>query len=159
MDSMYRNLAKLVILLGIIGVIMGLVFIQQGFSKKSYMVDAMKLEKVTLGDVHAPGGNEDQVIDNAAAAQLAGDTIREHRRNIAPTYKDLMAGGRYDPANPKHLSYAQALNMENYLYLAVAGFGLVNVVLASGLFMIISGLAFMAIGLIFWKGIKTPVTA
>jgi hypothetical protein len=26
-------------------------------------------------------------------------------------YKELMAGGRYDPANPKHLTYAQAVNM------------------------------------------------
>jgi hypothetical protein len=26
-------------------------------------------------------------------------------------YKELMAGGRYDPANPKHLTDAQAVNM------------------------------------------------
>jgi len=44
------------------------------------------------------------------------------------------------------LSYAQALNLENYLYLAVLGFGVTDIVLASGVFMIIMGIALGATG-------------
>ena len=39
------------------------------------------------------------------------------------------------------LTYAQALNLENYLYLAVTAFGVFTVVKASGAFMIVMGLA------------------
>jgi len=49
--------------------------------------------------------------------------VKEHRLSIAPTYADLMAmspTGRYDPTNKAHLSYNQAMNLENYLYLGVA---------------------------------------
>jgi hypothetical protein len=57
-----------------------------------------------------------------------------------------LAGGRYDPTNPAHLSYAQAINMENYLYLGVLAFGLTDVVLGSGVVMILTGVALGGIG-------------
>ena len=98
------------------------------------------MEQVTFGlsEEQIAAGD---VIDTAKEAQTAADIIKEHRKGIASTYQDLLAGGRFDPTNPEHLSYAQALNMENYLYLAVASFGLINVVLGTGVFMIIAGVA------------------
>ena len=136
---MVRNLALLITFVGLVAVVMGGVFIGQGVTKNNQLVQAMQEEQVKLAV--NPETDEPSLIDNAADAQAAGDLIREHRRGIAPTYQDLLGEGRYDPTNPAHLSYAQAMNLENYLYLAVAAFGLVQVALASGAFMVITGLA------------------
>jgi hypothetical protein len=137
-----RGLAILVIIIAIVGIALGGVFVWQGISKNAELTTAMEVEQVRL-PLHPEEGetSEPSLIDTAAEAQAAGDIIRGHRRAIAPTYQDLLGEGRFDPTNPEHLDYAQALNMENYLYLAVVGFGLTQVVLASGVFMIITGLA------------------
>ena len=82
-----------------------------------------------------------EVIDSAREAEIAGDTVREHRHGIAPTYGDLLGEEKFNPTNPQQLTYAQALNLENYLYLAVLGFGVTQVVIGSGAFMVITGLA------------------
>lgn len=140
-----RKLAIVVVLLGVVGIAMGGVFVGQGVVKNNQLVEAMQVEQVRL-PLHEEA--EPSLIDSSAEAQAAGDIIREHRRGIAPTYQDLLGEGRFDPTNPQHLSYAQALNMENYLYLAVVGFGLVQSVMASGAFMIITGLALGATGLV-----------
>ena len=140
-----RKLAIVVILLGLIGIVMGGVFIAQGASKNSQLKEATREENITLG-IETGELEKGEVIDNAKEAQIAGDTVREHRHGIAPTYGDLLGGGHYDPTNPEQLTYAQAMNLENYLYLAVMGFGLIQVVIASGAFMIITGLALCAGG-------------
>jgi len=145
-----KILAVLVLLSGIGSMVAGGSFIAMGLIKNHYIVNAMRMEKVTLGDIHAPG-TADTIIDSASTAQAAGDTIRGHRRNIAPTYKDLMAGGKYDPTNPKHLTYAQAMNMENYLYLAVAAFGLIQMALAAGAALIIIGGGLFLTGILQWR--------
>lgn len=142
---MMRKLAIVVVLLGVVGITMGGVFVGQGVVKNNQLVTAMRVEQVKL-PLHEE--EEPSLIDSSAEAQAAGDIIREHRREIAPTYQDLLGEGRFDPTNPQHLSYAQALNMENYLYLAVVGFGLIQSVMASGAFMIITGLALGATGLV-----------
>jgi len=148
---MIRKLAMLVVLLGIVGIVMGAVFLGLGLSKNNQLVQAMQVEQVKLPLQPEESDEPPSLIDSAAEAEAAGDLIREHRRGIAPTYQDLLGEGRYDPTNPEHLSYAQALNMENYLYLAVIGFGLIQSVMASGVFMIITGLALGATGVILVK--------
>ncbi len=94
------------------------------------------------------------VVDNDSAklAQAAGDIVREDRRHsIAPTYGDLLGGKNFNPTNPKQLSYAQAMNIENYLYLSVTAFGVFTVVKATGAFMIVMGLALGATGYSLWS--------
>jgi hypothetical protein len=59
--------------------------------------------------------------------------------------------GKFDPTNPTDLTYAQAMNLENYLYMAVAAFGLIQVVMGSGAYMIIVGLAVFLIGLALYR--------
>jgi len=147
MARISRYLAIMVLLAGVVGVVIGSVFITQAVEKNNWMKEAMQVEKVTLGldeAVVAKG----EVVDSAEEAQVAGDVIREHRRNIASTYEELLAGGRFDPTNPKQLSYAQALNMENYLYLAVLGFGVTTVIIGTGVFMIITGIALGTTGVL-----------
>ena len=113
---------------------MGIVFVQQGFAKEAFLVGAMEQEQITSEGVEG-------IVDTATEAQMAGDTVREHRHGIAPTYGNLLGGERFDATNPTQLSYAQALNLENYLYLAVASFGIFTVVKVTGVFMIVIGLA------------------
>jgi len=145
---MVRKLAMLILVLGVVGIVMGAVFAGMGVAKNNQLVQAMQVEQVRF-TIHE--GEEPSLINSSAEAQAAGDIIREHRRGIAPTYQDLLGGGRYDPTNPDHLLYAQAMNMENYLYLAVIGFGLTQSVMASGAFMIITGIALGATGVVLMK--------
>jgi hypothetical protein len=133
-----RGLAILVLFLGVVAVVLGGVFIGQGLSKDAQLKEAMRVEYITLG---VDSELEGEVIDSLGEARAAGDIIREHRRGIAATYEDLLGEGRFDPTNPQHLSYAQALNLENYLYLAVVAFGLTQAVTASGVFMVVTGIA------------------
>jgi hypothetical protein len=138
-------LAILVMILGMVSIVIGGVFVGEGFAKNNLIVDRMETEQVTLAlDPNNPDVYTS--ISDITTAQEAADTIAEHRRSIAPTYQALLGDGRYDPTNPDHLSYAQAMNLENYLYLAVAAFGLVQVALASGAFMVVTGVALGATG-------------
>jgi len=141
-------------LLGAVSLAMGIVFVQQGFAKQNWIQNSMKQEQITLG-IASGDVEKGDVIDTAKEAQVAGDTVREHRHGIAPTYGDLLGGEKFNPTESKQLSYAQALNLENYLYLAVATFGLINVVLASGAFMIVNSLALGATGFSLYSIAKT----
>ncbi len=142
-----RVLGFLALLAGVAAVVIGGVFIGEGIAKNNLIVDRMNIEKVTL---NLDPNNPDVFtqINNAEDAQKAADTIATHRRSIAPTYQDLLAqsGGRFDPNNPTDLTYAQAMNLENYLYMAVTAFGLIQVTIANGVFMVIVGLAIGGIG-------------
>ena len=140
-----RGLAIIILLLGVVAVVLGGVFIGQGIAKNNLIVERMKVEKVTLA-VDPSNPQQLTPITNAADAQKAADTIASHRRAIAPTYQDLLGSGRFDSTNPKHLTYAQAMNLENYLYMAVTAFGLIQVATASGVFMVVTGLALVGTG-------------
>jgi hypothetical protein len=152
--KMLRKLAVIVVLLGVVGIVLGGVFLGQGFAKNNLIVDRMKIENVTLA-LNPDNPNVYTSITDIESAQKAADTIAEHRRSIAHTYQQLLGDGRYDPNNPTHLTYAQAMNLENYLYLAVAAFGLVQVALGSGAFMVIIGIAFVVTGVILFNLTKT----
>jgi hypothetical protein len=143
---MIRKMALVVIVIGIISIVIGAVFIGQGIAKNNLLVTAMRQENITLG-IPSDELDAGEVIDSGKEAQIAGDTVREHRHSIAPTYGDLLGGKQFDPTNPEQLTYAQALNLENYLYLAVLGFGLTQVVIASGIFMILTGIALGGTGI------------
>lgn len=149
-----RGLAYLVLVLGLAAIVVGGVFIGLGASKANLLTDAMQTEQITLG-IESDAIAEGELIDTAAEAELAGDTIREHRHGIAPTYGDLLGTGRYDPTNPQQLSYAQALNLENYLYLAVLGFGVTQIAMGVGAFMIITGVALGGAGWALVRATKT----
>ena len=145
---MIKGVAIAVLILGLVAVVFGAVFIGLGMAKNNQLVGAMQQEQVMLS---LKEGAPPTLIDNMAKAQAAGDLIREHRRGIAPTYQDLLGEGRFDPTNPEQLTYAQAMNMENYLYLAAVGFGLIQSVMASGVFMVITGIALGGTGVVLYR--------
>ncbi|MBA7594427.1 hypothetical protein ES703_01369 [subsurface metagenome] len=143
-----KKMSLVILLLGVVAVVLGAVFIGQGVARNNQLVEAMHVEQVTLG---IESELEGEIIDSLEEAMEAGDTIREHRRGIAPTYSDLLGDGRYDPTDPQQLTYAQALNLENYLYLAVVAFGLTQSVTASGVFMVVTGLALGGTGVVLYR--------
>ena len=138
-----QYLAMLVIVLGIVSIVLGAAFIGQAAEKKGWITDAMQQEQVTLGFTEEQIADGD-VIDTADEAQAAADTIKEHRHNIAATYSEL---GRYDSTNPDHLSYTQALNLENYLYMAVLSFGVIQEITVTGVALIVIGIALGGTGI------------
>ncbi len=150
MARMSRIISLVVSILGLVAIVIGAVFVFEGVSKNNLIVDRMNVEKVTLAiDPNNP--NQLTQIQNGADAQKAADTIAGHRRALAPSYQDLLGSGRFDPTNPKHLTYAQAMNLENYLYMAVTAFGLIQVVMAAGAFMIVTGVALGLTGLVLFR--------
>jgi len=151
MNKILRLLGALVVVFGVISLVVGITVAALAYDKQAWMTDAMKQEKVQLAALGVKGAGPDEIIDNAAKAQIAADTVRAHRHSIAPTYSDLMAGGKYDPTNTKHLLYAQALNLENYLYLGVLGFGVVQMAMGVGAFMALTGLALCIIGIALFR--------
>ena len=144
MNTKVRYLGLITIFFGVVALAMGIIFVQQGYAKEAFLQEAMTQEQITLEGVEG-------IIDTPEEAQIAGDTVREHRHGIAPTYGDLLGGERFNPTDPMQLSYAQALNLENYLYLAVASFGIFTVAKATGAFMIVMGLALGATGYAMWS--------
>jgi hypothetical protein len=153
---MIRKLAILVVLVGVVIIVIGAIFVGQGISKQMWIKETMRQEKVTLGLTEAQIAQGD-VIDNAKEAQAAADKVREDRHQIAPTYEDLIApsGGKYDPTNPKDLSYTQALNLENYLYMAVLSFGVIQETIGTGAALILIGIALGGTGTALWRLAKT----
>jgi hypothetical protein len=146
-----RTLGKTVIILGIVSIIAGAIFLFMGFSKQQSLVAAMRSENITLGDLGITGPDAGKLVDSMSTAQLAGDTVKSHRHNLAPSYKAALGGGRFDPTNPQQLTYVQAMNLEAYLYLAVASFGLAYVVLGIGAIAVVTGISLMLIGIALQK--------
>jgi len=158
-------LSRIVMIMAVAAIVIGIVFIYQGVSKNNMITNQMAAEQVS---VRVYGGNATTggVIDNAAEAQAAADRIKQHRHAIAPSYGNLTSygtGGRYDPTNtdpyPPNpnitigeamLEYSQALNMENYLYVGVFALNFTQVVMVIGVFMILVGIALMAV----WAAIR-----
>ena len=158
MSRLNRFLAIVMLVIGLVGIGIGVGFVVEAQVKSNWIKQQMRAEKITLGlssDAIARG----EVVDSSAEAQKAADTIREHRHTIAATYNDLLGGKQFDPTNPTEITYMQALNLENYLYLSVMGFGLCTVILGAGIFMIIVGIGLCAGGLVMLRPARVPAGA
>jgi len=136
-----------VIVVGLASLAAGGAFIGLGADKQQFLKSAMDEEKITLGinDSQLAAG---EVVDTMKEAQVAGDIVRSHRHEIAPTYGDLLGGDRYDPTDPTQLSYAQAMNIENYLYLATNSYGVTYLTMGLGVVLILIGIALMALAVL-----------
>ena len=154
-----KMLAGLVIVLGVVNMALGVAFIAIGETKQSYLQTTMDQEKITLtlSEEQVAAGD---FIDTATEAQAAGDLVREHRHAMG-TYNEVLGGGKFDPTVPEQLTYGQALNLENYLYLAVASFGLTTVAVVAGVGMLVTGIGLALVGgfLLFWWRKPQPAEA
>jgi hypothetical protein len=92
-----------------------------------------------------------QVDETAAQLQAASEKVRADRHSIAVNYDALLKGGRFDPTNTIDLTWAQALNLENSLDVAVLAFGVTQIAEGAGVFMIVVAVALWAIGILLWR--------
>jgi uncharacterized membrane protein len=150
MARLPKWIGVIVAVLGVAVVALGAVFAGVGISNSAFLTEAMREEQITLG-IESDAIAEGQLIDTMSEARSAGDTIREHRRGIASTYDELLGGERFNPTDPAQVTYAQALNLENYLYLAVAAFGLAQLATGAGAGLIVIGLALLLMGIVFFS--------
>ena len=153
-----KPLVVVVLVFGLINMAVGVAFIAIGADKHHFLTSAMETEAITLGipDNEIATG---EVIDTMGEAQIAGDIVRSHRHEIAPTYGDLLGGEKFNPGDPKQLTYAQAMNIENYLYLAAASFGVSYLSIGVGVALLLGGASLIAIAVVLllwvrrvWRG-------
>jgi hypothetical protein len=150
MSRWSKLILVVVLVFGLVSVAAGAAFFGLGVSKYQFIKSAMAAEKITLGinDSQLAAG---EIVDTMKEAQIAGDIVRGHRHDIAPTYGDLLGGARYDPTNLEQLTYAQAMNLENYLYLAVNSFGVCYLTMGVGAVLVVIGLALLLVALVLLK--------
>lgn len=149
MKKWSRLVTVAVLILGLVNVGVGIAFISIGVDRQNYLTSTMDEEKITLGipDSQIAKG---EVIDTMKESQIAGDIVRGHRHQIAPTYGDLLGGEKFDPGDPRQLTYAQAMNIENYLYLATASFGITYLSIGAGAALLLVGLALIAVAVLLY---------
>lgn len=135
LNSTGKGVALLVLVVGLVSLVLGGFFIHQGFDKANLITEAMRAQEITYGGA---GGAIVGIVDNRAEAQVMSDILLEHSKEYG-SYTSL---GRDDPNRQTILN---ALTMVNSLQMAVMGYGLTDVVKASGAFMILVGFAFVAI--------------
>ncbi len=151
-----KYLALIILALGVISLVMGGTFVGLSIQKNNYLVTALRAQKITLGltkDQIAAG----KVVDNSQEALAAAEVLNEHLASIAPTYGDLMASnatGRFDPSDPRDVTYGQGLNLENSMNLAVLSFGVIQETMATGIALAVIGLAIGATGFFLFRTAK-----
>ena len=146
MATVTKYVWVLVLVVGLAALSAGIVFAVQSQHVRGQIDDYLRAEVITLGideDLVIRG----DVVDSADEAEVAQDIIREHRHGIALTYAELLAGERFDPINPDHLVWAQGMNLENSLGIARVGYGVSDMALASGVIMIMTGIALAGTGI------------
>lgn len=132
------TLAVIFILAGVISIIFGGIFVFEGFDKSTFIAQAMESENITYAGA---GGDITGVINTPKEAQVMASVLKEHRDSDYGSYSQLK---RDDPNRDQIL---KAMTLENSLNLAVLGAGLTDVVKASGAFMSILGIIFVAGGM------------
>ncbi len=160
MKNKLQLVALIVVVLGVVSLVVGAVFVGIAIQKNNYIVSQLKAQGITLNLTQAQI-NQGQVIDNAAGALAAANTLAEHLKSISPSYNALMAantGGRYDPTDPNDLNYTQGLNLENSLDLVVLSFGVVQATEGTGAVMIVIGLSIIGTGLVLFKLCRSSST-
>ncbi len=131
--------AIFVIVLSIVSIAVGGVFIAQGLTTKQLIVDGLRSERVTLA-IEESEALSDEMVDTLEEAQVAAETITQHLRERYGTYADTARGSE------ERATYLDGLTLINSLNLAAMSFGMVTVIIVSGVLLIIMGLATGTIG-------------
>jgi hypothetical protein len=139
MSKKIKGMGIAIVIMAVICFLIGVTFIVQGFIQQHTIVNDMDEEKVTM---NAFGGDPNNIMNTMRDAEIAADTVREHRHSMAPSYAALLKDKDFNPHDPEQLIYAQAMNLENSLDLVVLSFGMIQVILAAGGFMIIAAVVF-----------------
>lgn len=151
---MARTSSWMVMLMAVVTLGMGIYFIVQGVTQGDLIESEMRIDQVTIGLDEAAIANG-ELVDSAGEAKAAVDFMMEIRRELQFNYIVLLGEGGFNPTNLTHLSYVQglgeALDTENYLSLSVLAFGVTQMFIASGGFMVAMGIALGAISIALCK--------
>jgi len=79
MNKKVRISGIVITIFGLVALVMGLAFLIVGLSRQSWMLDAMRQEKISLSTLGIKGAVPGDMIDSAEKAQIAADTVRSHR--------------------------------------------------------------------------------
>ena len=132
-----RYLGIAAMLVGVVGLVMGIVFIVQSVSVKAVVVESLRAENVTtaLPTEGEKGYFLGNVIDTASEALAASEYLEGHLRESYGTYGDTERG------SDDRATYLDGTTLRNSLNLAVLSFGVTTIALGAGIFMLITGIA------------------
>lgn len=130
-NNLGKKIAVIVLLVGLVSIALGGFFIQTGFAKADLLHETMVKQNITYTGA---GGTISGIIDTPQEAQAMADVLQEH----SSKYGSYSAMTKDDPNRQTVLN---ALTMSSSLELAVLGFGLTDIVKATGAFMVLIGLA------------------
>jgi hypothetical protein len=152
---MFRNrlIAIAVLSIAVILFSVGGVFLGVSIPKNNYVATSLRAQQVTLG-LTQQQISAGKFVDNAQEAQVAAQTFATHLKSIAPNYGALTvknSSGKFDPTNPVDVDYAQGLNLENSMNMAVLGFGVVQETMITGIVIMVIGLAIGGVGSLLFR--------
>lgn len=150
---MKKTMAVMVIILAVISLVVGTVFVYMGFSKQSEVKAGLAVEKVAYNFTDDKTATPTPVESMTDLENMA-KTLKSHRNFIAPSYGELTAKNKdhkFDPTNPSNLSYAQGMNLENSLRIALLAFGMTWVMIGIGAFIWLVGIALMLVSMALMK--------
>jgi len=144
-----RLLAAAVILGGLVSLVIGIVFIAQSVSVKALVTEGLAAEGQTsqLPKEGEEGYFNGNVVDTAKEATAVAEYLLSHMRGDDGNdrYNTLERG------SDERASYLDGLTLVTSLNLAVAGFGVAQIALASGVVMIVSGLTLGGTGFAIYR--------
>lgn len=143
----------MIITLAVISLVVGTAFVYMGFSKQAEVKAGLEVEKVaynfTDDKTAAP-----TPVESMTDLENMAKTLKSHRDKIAPSYGELTGRNetkKFDPTNPANLSYAQGMNLENSLRIALLAFGMTWVMIGVGAFMWLVGIALLLVSMALMK--------
>ena len=126
-------------LAGLVGLVIGIVFIVQSVSVKALVTEGLAAEGQTsqLPKEGEKGYFEGNVVDTAKEATAVAEYLLGHMHGDDGTdrYNTLERG------SAERASYLDGLSLVTSLNLAVLGFGVTTIALGAGIFMLITGIA------------------
>ncbi len=132
---------------GLVSLVIGIVFIAQSVSVKALITEGMAAEGQTsqLPEEGEEGYFEGNVVDTAEEATAVANYLLGHIHDIGDS-GGTSTYGNLERGSEERATYLDGFALVTGLNLAVMGFGVATIALASGVVMITSGLALGGIG-------------
>ena len=134
---------------GLVLVALGIFFVIEAQSAKATIRAALADEEVvTSEDAAIPG----VPVTDTSTAQAQADVIKKHSVDRYGTYASM------ERDDPNRATYLSGLTLRNSLGLAILGFGVSDLALASGVVILIMGVGTLGLGVpaLYW--VRVPVS-
>jgi len=144
MAAIVRYIWIMLLVLGVAGLALGIVFIVQGVATNGMIAEELRAEQVTsaLPKEGEDGYIEGNVVDTAGEAQAAQDVLAEHLHDRYGTYGDTARG------SSARDTYLDGTTLRNSLNIATLGFGVSTMAIGSGVAMVVMGVGLVGTGIV-----------